>query len=107
MMSGTLLLTILGMALATYLTRAPLLLFFGQLRLTPPMERLLQALPLAILTALVTPLLFLPGGAPARPWSPEVLGGLVVACVIRLSGNLLLSVAGGVVTVALLRGLGW
>jgi hypothetical protein len=30
-----------------------------------------------------------------------------VAGVIRLSGNLLLSVAGGVVTVALLRGVGW
>ena len=106
-MSGTLLLTILGMALATYLTRAPLLLFFGQLRLTPRVGRLLQALPLAILAALVTPLLLLPGGAPARPWSPEILGGLVVAVVVRASRNLLVSVAGGVVTVALLRHIGW
>ena len=106
-MSGTLLLTILGMALATYLTRAPLLLLFGHVRLTPGVERLLHALPLAILAALVTPLLLLPGGAPARPWSPEILGGLVVAVVVRASRNLLVSVAGGVVTVALLRHLGW
>jgi len=106
-MTGRLLWTIVGMGIATYLTRAPLLLFFHHLKLAPWMERLLQALPLAILTALVTPLLLLPGGVPARPGSPEVWGGLVVACVIRLSGNLLLSVAGGVVTVALLRGLGW
>ncbi len=110
-MTGRLLWTIVGMGIATYLTRAPLLLFFHHLghhlRLAPWMERLLQALPLAILTALVTPLLLLPGGGPARPGSPEVWGGLVVASLIRLSGNLLLSVAGGVGTVAVLRGLGW
>ena len=106
-MTGRLLWTIVGMGIATYLTRAPLLLFFHHLRLPPWVERLLQALPLAILTARVAPLLLLPGGAPARSGSPEVWGGLVVACVIRLSGNLLLSVAGGVVTVAALRGLGW
>ncbi len=106
-MSGPLFWTILGMAVATYLTRAPLLLFFGHVKLSPWVERLLQALPLAILTALVTPLLLLPGGVPARPWIPEVWGGLVVASLIRLSGNLLLSVASGVATVALLRGLGW
>ncbi len=107
MMTGRLLWTIVGMGIATYLTRAPLLLFFGHVKLSPWVGRLLQALPLAILTALVAPLLFLPGGAPARPGSPELWGGLVVASVIRLGGNLLLSVAGGVGTVALLRGLGW
>ncbi len=106
-MSEPLFWTILGMAVATYLTRAPLLLFFGHTNLPPSVGRLLQALPLAILTALVTPLLLLPGGALVRPGSPELWGGLVVACVIRLSGNLLLSVAGGVGAVALLRGLGW
>ena len=106
-MSGTLLWTIVGMGLATYLTRAPLLLFFHHLRLSPWVERLLQALPLAILTALVTPLLLLPGGAPARPGSPEVWGGLVVALLVRLSRNLLLSVAGGVAAAALLRHIGW
>ncbi|MBI1894115.1 MAG: AzlD domain-containing protein, partial [Candidatus Rokubacteria bacterium] len=53
-MTGRLLWTIVGMGIATYLTRAPLLLFFHHLghhlRLPPWVERLLQALPLAILT---------------------------------------------------------
>jgi branched-subunit amino acid transport protein len=100
-----LLVTFAAMGVATYLTRVPLLLALARRRLPGWLERYFAALPIALITALALPLVFVPSGQPVSPWAPEVPGAAVVAVLARRTGNLLLSVAAGVVLVALLRAL--
>jgi branched-subunit amino acid transport protein len=101
-----LLLTFLGMGVATYLTRAPLLFLLARRRLPPWLERYFAALPIALLTALAVPLVLVQGGRLVGPWAPEVPATLVVILLARRTGNLLLAVGAGVVLVAGLRSLG-
>ena len=101
-----LILTFAAMGCATYLTRAPLLLALAHRRLPGWLERYFAALPIALLTALALPLLLLAGDRFVAPWDPRVIGAVVVAGLARATGSLLISVAGGVVLVALLRALG-
>ena len=54
--------TILGMALVTALTRYPLLAFVGRVTLSPSLVRALQFVPVAVLTAIITPMMFFPAG---------------------------------------------
>ncbi len=103
-------LTFAAMGVATYLTRAPLLLVLAPAarvrgRLPGWLERYLAALPIALLTALAVPLVLLPDGRHLAPWTPQVPAAVLVALLARRTGNLLLSVAAGVGLVAGLRAL--
>ena len=55
-------LTIAGMALATYLTRAPLLLALARRPLPARLRLWLRLIPLAVLPALAVPMVLAPGG---------------------------------------------
>jgi branched-subunit amino acid transport protein len=102
------LVTIVGMAVATYLTRAPLLLALSDRPLRPRLRLWLRLIPLAVLPALAIPMVLLPGGRPfLTPSNPQLWGMLVVLALTATRANLLLSVAAGVVTVALLRHFGF
>ena len=101
-MRPALLLTFLGMGVATFLTRVPLLLVLAHLRLPDWLERYFAALPIALLTALALPLLVLADGR-LTAWDPQVPGALVVAWLARRTGNWLLAVAAGVALVAARR----
>lgn len=94
---------ILGMAIATYATRAPALLLLSR-RLPPGLERFLSHIPAAIFAALLAPPLLIPGGtfnpgadaAAAIPaaiaawWTrrvpPTILAGLLAYWLIRWLG---------------------
>lgn len=85
---------ILAMALATYATRISGFLVGHWLPTTGPVRRAFDALPVAVLTALIAPVV-LSGRA-------ELAGALVtVALSLRLP--MLAALAGGIVTVALMR----
>ena len=100
--------TIVGMAAATYLTRAPLLLALSDRPLRSRLRLWLRLIPLAVLPALAIPLVLLPGGRPAlTPSNPQLWGTLVVLALTAARANLLLSVAAGVVAVAILRHFGF
>jgi branched-subunit amino acid transport protein len=101
-----LVLTFAAMGVATYLTRAPLLLVLARRRLPAWLERYFAALPIALLTALALPMVLLADGRPVAPWDPQVPAALLVAVLARWTGNLLLSVGAGVALVAGLRALG-
>lgn len=102
------LVTIVGMAAVTYLTRAPLLLALSDRALRPRLRLWLRLIPLAVLPALAIPMVFLPGGRPALTlMNPQLWGTLVVLFLTAARANLLLSVAAGVVVVAALRHLGF
>ena len=100
-----LVLTFAAMGVATYLTRAPLLLVLARRRLPAWLERYVAALPIALLTALALPLVLLADGRPVALWDPQVPGAVLVALLARRTGRLLLAVASGVLLVAALRAL--
>ena len=104
-MRPRLVLTFAAMGVATYLTRAPLLLALARRHLPAWLERYFAALPIALLTALALPLVLLGRGGLVSPLDPQVAGALAVALLARASGNLLLAVAAGVLLVAGLRAL--
>ena len=73
------LLMIAGMAVVTYLTRAPLLVLLRG-DLPPWLTRWLQFVPIAVFTALVVPPFVAPGGRPELGWRLLVaLGAALVA----------------------------
>jgi branched-subunit amino acid transport protein len=100
-------LTIAGMALVTYLTRAPLLLALARRPLRPRVRLWLRLVPLAVLPALAVPLVLAPGGRLAPSLThPPLWGAVVVLVLAGLRVNLLVSVAVAVAAVAVLRALG-
>ena len=101
--------TIVGMAVATYLTRAPLLLALSDRPLRPRLRLWLRLIPLAVLPALAIPMVLLrpDGNSDLTPANPRLWGAVVVLALTAARANLLLSAAAGVVVVALLRHFGF
>ena len=100
-----LLLTFLAMGVATYLTRAPLLVALARRRLPGWVERYFAALPIALITALALPLVLLAPGGAGPGWMTDLPAAIAVAVLARRTGHLLVAVAGGVVLAAVLRAL--
>jgi branched-subunit amino acid transport protein len=99
-------LVIAGMAVVTYLTRAPLLLALARRALPPRLRLWLQLIPLAVLPALAFPLILVDGGRLTLSAAHPPLWGAIVAMVLAaLRVNLFVTVALAVTTVAILRGL--
>lgn len=82
-------LTILGMALATYATRAGGLWLMGRVRPSPRVEKWLRHIPGAVLVAIVAPIVA--AGGPAEWLAVGVTLGLGVR-----TGNVLLAMLAGV-----------
>jgi branched-subunit amino acid transport protein len=104
-------LTIAGMAVATYLTRAPLLLALARRPLPPRVRLWLRLIPIAVLPALAMPLVLLAVDADgvrrlaAGLAHPPLWGAIVVFLLAAWRVNLLACVAAGVGVVAVLRAL--
>jgi branched-subunit amino acid transport protein len=99
-------LVIAGMALATYLTRAPLLLVLARRPLPPRLALWLRLIPLAVLPALAVPLILVEQGRlTLSPAHPPLWGAIVVMGLAALRVSLLVTVALGVAVVAVLRAL--
>lgn len=106
-MRASVALTIVGMAVATYLTRAPLLLALARRPLPPRIRLWLRLIPLAVLPALAVPLVLAPGGRlVASVAEPRLWGAIVVFVLAGRRVNLLVSVTAGVAIVAVLRAIG-
>lgn len=93
-------LTIAGMAVATYLTRAPLLLALARPPLPPRVRLWLRLIPLAVLPALAAPLVLTGMDGVAHP---PLWGAVVVLVLAARRTNLFVTVAVGVAVVAALR----
>jgi branched-subunit amino acid transport protein len=98
---------IAGMAVVTYLTRAPLLLALARRPLPPRLRLWLRLIPLAVLPALTVPLILVDHGRlVVSPAHPPLWGAVVVIALASRRVNLLATVATAVATVAILRALG-
>jgi uncharacterized membrane protein len=91
------LLTILGMALVTYMTRAGGLWLMGRVRQTPFVEAWLRHIPGAVLVSLVAPAAVAGGIA-------DTLAVGATALATLLTRNFLVAIVVGVVAAWLLRG---
>ena len=99
-------LVIAGMAVATYLTRAPMFLALARRPLSPRVRLWLRLVPLAVLPALAVPLVLVRNGRLDVGLANPPLWGAIVVVVLAARGvNLLLSVGVAVSVVALLRAL--
>jgi branched-subunit amino acid transport protein len=103
----TIWLTILGMALVTYATRATTLLALRG-DVAPWLRRWLSYVPVAMFTGLVLPPLLLieQGGVKALALGPALPAGLVGGLVAWRTGNVLLTIAAGMATFWLMKWLG-
>jgi branched-subunit amino acid transport protein len=100
-------LTIAGMAVATYLTRAPMFVALARRPLPPRIRLWLRLVPLAVLPALAIPLVLVRDGRlVVSVLHPPLWGAIVVLVLAGRGINLLVSVACAVTVVALLRALG-
>ena len=89
-------LTIAGMALVTYLSRAAGLAVMSRLSVSGRLERFMKAIPAAILASIVAPSALAAGPA-------EALATLATGLVAWRAGNLPLAMAVGVAVVLALR----
>jgi len=92
---------IIGSGLVTYMVRALPFAVTLPVRLPPPASRYLEALPVAIIAALVGPAVLAPGGTLTH--GPEPLAALLVIGLVAWRRSLLIGVIGGVAAVAFLR----
>ena len=90
------LLTIIGMGLVTYATRAGGLLLIGRVKMSPFVERWLSYIPGCVLLSIVAPSVST-GGV------PDMLASLATLLVALRTRNLLLSMVVGVACVVVLR----
>lgn len=90
---------IAAMAIATYLCRVSGALIMSRVRITPPVQRALAALPGSIVAATVVPIAIRSGPA-------GIAGVLAAVATARLTGNELAALAAGLAVAAGVRGLG-
>ena len=103
----TIWLTILGMALVTYASRAiTMLALRGDV--APWLRRWLSYVPVAMFTALILPplLLFERDGTKALALGPALPAGLIGGLIAWRTGNVLLTIAAGIATFWLMKWLG-
>ncbi len=97
---------IVASGLVTYAVRAAFFLFAGRMTGLPSgVREVLRMIPAAALAALAIPPLFRPDGAGTALTivSPEMLAGIVAGLVAWRTGNLLATIATGLVAVLALQ----
>lgn len=95
-MSGTTLLAIIGMGVATYLTRLSGFYLLRGLNLSGPMKAALDALPPAVLMAVIAPVILVTGLA-------ETIAAAITAVVAFFRLPLAVTIVVGIVSVVALR----
>ncbi|MCL5428197.1 MAG: AzlD domain-containing protein [Chloroflexi bacterium] len=97
-------LLIAGMALATMATRIPVLLWLSLHPLSPGVARALKYVPLAVLSAIITPIVLLSDGKVAlRLDNAPLAASLVAVLVSWRTRNLLLTILAGMASFFLWR----
>ena len=100
--------TILGAGAVTFALRLSFIALLGRIRIPPSLGRALRfvpaAVPAAVLTAMVIPLLFYEDGA-LEVWlgNERLLAGLVAALIAWRTRNVLLTLGGGMATLWILQ----
>ena len=98
------LLLIAGMVIATYTVRFSILYMAGRVVLPRPVNRALRYVPVAVLTAITSPMLVKPDGEWLWSFSnPYLVAGVVAMVTSAVTRNLLLTISIGMGCFFLLR----
>ncbi len=91
-------LLIAGMALVTFLIRYPALAILGRITLPDVLIRALRYVPVAVLTAIIVPIMLMPDGEMALSFSNAFLvAGIISVFIAWRTKNLLLTIVFGMV----------
>lgn len=89
-------LLIAGMALVTFAVRYPLLALVGRIPLPDALVRALRYVPVAVLTAIIVPMMFMPDGELAvTPSNTFLIAGIAAGVIAWRTKNLLLTIVLG------------
>jgi len=95
---------IAGMAVVAFMTRAVFILPGSRLRLPPTAERVLRYAPAAALVAIIVPdLAFAHGVWAISIDNPRLIGGLAAFAIAAATRSILLTIAGGMGALTLVR----
>ncbi len=104
MSAASVALIILGMGIVTYAIRLSLIALLGRVEVRPFVRRALRFVPPAVLSAIIAPELFLPGGTlDLSPGNARLLAGACAALVVWRTKNVFLAIAVGMLAFWVLR----
>jgi branched-subunit amino acid transport protein len=99
---------ILGMGLITHSQRLSMILTTGRLAISDPLRRALRFAPAAVLSAILVPEMFLPGGElDVSLGNERLLAGLVAIAVAWRTQNMVLTVTLGMLVLWGLQAIDW
>jgi branched-subunit amino acid transport protein len=102
----TLWLTILSIGLLTYAIRLSFILLLGKIEMPSSLQRTLRFVPVAVLSAIIFPELFLPGGTfNLSLGNARLLAGILAAVIAWRTKNALLTIGVGMVGLWILQAL--
>lgn len=102
--TASMLLTIVIMGIVTYAIRVSMFLLYGRVQLPDWLMRALNYVPAAVLTAIIAPELFLPGGVlDLSLGNLRLMAGLVAILVAWRTRNVVLTVLAGMGTLWILQ----
>jgi branched-subunit amino acid transport protein len=97
-------LTILGITLATFITRSGLLVLGARLQLPPSLEAALRYAPACALAAIIAPeLIYLEGSVPGGWDNPKLLAGLAGIAIFAAIRSMIATIVGGMAVFWLIR----
>ena len=97
-------LLIIGIGLATYATRLSFVTFFGKRAMPALILRMLRFVPMAVLSAIIWPQLFLVNNTlDLALANPRWLAGIVAGAIAWLTRNILLTIVVGMLTLWVLQ----
>jgi branched-subunit amino acid transport protein len=103
-MRSEIIITLLGMGLVTYLTRALFIMWIKGDTLPPFVIRWLSFVPVAVLTAIICPMIAAPGKHLNLTYdNPYLLAGIVTTVIAVVTKNLVVTVLGGMGVILLLK----
>lgn len=104
MSTGLLWITIIVVGLLTFGIRLSFIVFMGKAQISPILQQALRFVPVAVLSALIAPALFLPGGSLDLSLSnTRLIAGLLAVIVAWRTKNVLLTIVVGMACLLILQ----
>ncbi len=95
---------LLGIGAITYATRLSFIMFFRKVAIPPVVLSLLHFVPVAVLSAIIWPQLFLSGNSiDVSPANPRLIAGLLAALIAWRTRNVLLTIVVGMIALWILQ----
>lgn len=100
----TIWIVLLSIGAITYATRLSFIMFFRKMAIPPVVLSLLHFVPVAVLSAIIWPQLFLSGSSiDVSPTNPRLIAGILAALIAWRTRNVLLTIVVGMIALWILQ----